>query len=151
MAFKMNISQTAYSYLENKDEDKLAIRELRKIASIFEISLTDLIANLTDSEPTSIMKTDLTTSALNFVQKINKNDTYKQSICASVKQIREIQGITQQIMADRMGVSLKTYRLLENQPDDLFKLGRIKQIAIVLSVPHWSVLIPEDNAELMIL
>ena len=47
MALELNISQTAYSYLENNDKDTLTIGRLARIASIFGVSMTELITGET--------------------------------------------------------------------------------------------------------
>lgn len=107
MALELNISQTAYSYLENNDKDTLTIGRLARIASIFGVSMTELITGETgiQTERVSLNQQGGQTNGVVFSE--DQRQRSARTIGDQIRQLREKQGLLQRDMAKRMGISQK--------------------------------------------
>ncbi|WP_338871567.1 helix-turn-helix transcriptional regulator [Spirosoma sp. SC4-14] len=133
MAYELGISQTAYSYLE-KNEDILTIGRLVKIATIFNLPIVELIKPSSEIHKMYALP--------NPVQ--SDFSIIPITIGGRIRFLREKQGLRQQELAYRMGISQKTYSMIESADDSSQKIGRLKQVATSLSFSDWTVfLLPE--------
>lgn len=145
MAHELGIAQTTYSYIENSSEDKLTIGRLRKIASIFKMSLTELVMKQSASQINcvSLNKEQEGINGLFLFRTELLNSS--RTIGGRIRYLREKKNLRQCDMASQIGISQKTLSLLESSDDDAQKVGRLKQVAACLLLASWTDLLPPNQ------
>jgi transcriptional regulator with XRE-family HTH domain len=145
MADELGISQTAYSYLENNNEDNLTIGRLKSIASIFKMDFVELVAKSSGIKIKRVSLNQQGGSTNGVVIHSTALLNSPRTINARIRQYRETIGLTQEQMSIRMGVSKKTYSKLETSEEDHITIGKLKQVAMCLELSHWTELISIGN------
>lgn len=65
-----------------------------------------------------------------------------------ISQIRRAKNLTQQEMAKQLGISLTAYNAIEKDETDM-AISRLQQIAKVLGVHEWALLLPESGVNII--
>lgn len=72
----------------------------------------------------------------------------KMQVGEKISQIRRAKSLTQQEMAKKLGISLTAYNAIEKDETDL-SISRLQQIAKVLGVHEWALLLPESAVNII--
>lgn len=72
----------------------------------------------------------------------------KMQVGEKISQIRRAKSLTQQEMAKKLGISLTAYNAIEKDETDL-SISRLQQIAKVLGVHEWALLLPESGVNII--